>query len=44
MKVIIDGFEGDYGCRTTDLTMVDMPISLIPEGAKRRCVGYRNRS
>lgn len=35
MKVIIDRFEGDYAVvELPDLTMVDMPISLIPEGAK----------
>jgi len=35
VKVIIDRFEGDYAVvELPDLTMVDMPISLIPEGAK----------
>ena len=35
MKLIIDRFEGDYVIvELPDLTMVDMPRSLIPEGAK----------
>ena len=35
MKVIIDRFEGDYAVvELPDMTMVDMPRSLIPEGAK----------
>ena len=35
MKVIIDRFEGDYAVvELPDGTMVDMPISLIPEGAR----------
>ncbi|NLM76259.1 MAG: DUF3006 domain-containing protein [Clostridiaceae bacterium] len=35
MKVIIDRFEGDYAVvELPDMTMVDMPISLIPEGAR----------
>ena len=35
MKVIIDRFEGDYAVvELPDLTVVDMPRSLIPEGAK----------
>jgi len=35
VKVIIDRFEGDYAVvELPDMTMVDMPRSLIPEGAK----------
>mgnify|MGYP001063035623 FL=1 len=35
MKVIIDRFEGDYAIvELADGTMVDMPISLVPKGAR----------
>ena len=35
MKVIIDRFEGGYALvELDDRTIVDMPIELIPEGAK----------
>ena len=35
VKVIIDRFEGDYAIvELPDMTMVDMPISLVPKGAR----------
>ncbi len=35
MKVIIDRFEGDYAVvELPDMSTVDMPIQLVPEGAK----------
>lgn len=35
MNIIIDRFEGNYAVvELPDMTMVDMPISLVPEGAK----------
>jgi hypothetical protein len=35
MEIIIDRFEGDYAVvEMSDMTMANMPISLIPEGAK----------
>lgn len=35
MKVTIDRFEGDYAVvELPDMNMVDMPIALVPEGAR----------
>ena len=46
---ILDRFEGDFAvCEAEDLTMINIPISLLPAGAKRGSVllkdvagGYR---
>ncbi len=46
---ILDRFEGDFAvCEAEDLTMVNIPVSLLPAGAKRGSVlvkdaagGYR---
>ncbi|HCC35100.1 MAG TPA: DUF3006 domain-containing protein [Ruminococcaceae bacterium] len=36
---IIDRFEGDFAvCEAEDLTMTDIPRSLLPAGAKRGSV------
>lgn len=35
MRVIIDRFEGDYAVvELPDMSMVDMPKQLVPEGAQ----------
>ena len=36
MKVIIDRFEGGFALvELEDRTIIDMPIELIPEGARK---------
>ncbi len=35
MKIIIDRFEGSFAVvELSDMTFADMPVSLVPEGAK----------
>ncbi len=38
MKIIIDRFEGDYAVVEADGKMINMPIGLLPGGAKEGSV------